>query len=591
MIAGCGFLTRLAIQRLLPGARPGALAAADLWIGLGALLAYLQLWSLGLRIGWAAWIAPLAAGSTGLVLGARRLGRGRLPPSLLPLGLAALGVLWLANRALAPAQDYDLGLYHLNAVGYALHFPAIPGLANLHERLGASNAHLVLVAFLHHGPWGGAAPHLASGLLVSMLFVDVASRFVARRPAGAPTFTDRLALLLVPAAVVAAGHIPTYRLSSPNLDLAAFVLVAAGLLYAAESVERGFRPEAALAAGGALAAAAATRPLYWLTTLLACGAVLLARRRPPLRTGAAVLALPGVLLAGWLARQAVLSGYPFFPATVAGLPVDWRVPASVVHDQNRWNDSWARWPGRSPDEVLGSWHWLSVWLRARAKDLDVIAPLAILAVVVPVLAAGRAGPRRPTGPMLAVVVPSLAALVGWFVVAPDPRFALAPIWLVPLALAAWALPPAAGRRPWALLLVATAVAAGLAAIGVRHPAWFLLAAFDLWALAALAAHLLRRTGMRRWLGEAALVSVALASVAIVADGGAFRPVRADGDGPLGTPPQPVASLAPFRTASGLEVWRPAGDADQCWGATLCAPQPSALLRLRGAGLREGFARR
>ena len=41
---------------------------------------------------------------------------------------------------------------------------------------------------------------------------------------------------------------------------------------------------------------------------------------------------PSSRVVGWLARQAILSGYPFFPATVGGLPVDWRVPASVVRE-------------------------------------------------------------------------------------------------------------------------------------------------------------------------------------------------------------------------------------------------------------------
>ena len=42
--------------------------------------------------------------------------------------------------------SYDSGLYHFSAVEYITRFAAIPGLGNLHERLGAANAHLLLVA-------------------------------------------------------------------------------------------------------------------------------------------------------------------------------------------------------------------------------------------------------------------------------------------------------------------------------------------------------------------------------------------------------------------------------------------------------------
>jgi hypothetical protein len=36
---------------------------------------------------------------------------------------------------------------------------------------------------------------------------------------------------------------------------------------------------------------------------------------------------------------------------------------------------------------LNSWDWFPHWLRARAKDLDVLAPLTLLAVLIPCLVA------------------------------------------------------------------------------------------------------------------------------------------------------------------------------------------------------------
>jgi hypothetical protein len=597
MLAGCGFLTRRALLRLLAVSPGGGLTRADLWIGLAALLVYLQLWSLAFSVGRAAWAAPAAAGVAGLALSTvRRRGfrLSRLSPVV--LGIAALGTLWVANRALALARDYDLGLYHLNVIGYALSYPAIPGLGNLHDRLGAGDAHLLFVAFLERGPWGAAAPHLANGLLVSMLFADVASRFVRRPAAHTPwSFTQRMALLLVPATIVVIGVRPEYRLSSPNLDLAAFVLYAVGALYLAECVERDFPPAAAITSISAFALAAVTRPLYWIPASLALACALFAAGRAKgsaarglLRPAVVTCALPGALLIGWMGRQAILSGYPLFPITVAGLPAGWRMPASAVHEMNRWVESWARSPGRNPDDVLGSWHWLTPWLRAEANDLDVFAPLLLLAGLVPALAAEDRGRGRRVAPMLAVLLPALVTVVVWFILAPDPRFALGPIWVVPVALAAWALPAGVRRPAAAPLLFGAIVAAGFVALGVRKPIWLSLAALDAWALAAIA---LRLFGPRRWQGllaQAAVVSVALGPIGIVAYRGAFDVVKADGGGPLGTPPTTVASVIPFQTASGLRLWKPAGGDDRCWGATLCAPQPNSLLQLRGATLRDGF---
>src|SRR5207248_5522580 len=127
-------------------------------------------------------------------------------------------------------------------------------------------------------------------------------------------------------------------------------------------------------------------------------------------------------------------------------------------------------------------------------------------------------------------------------VAPDPRFVFAPLWLVPAALAAWAVP--SGRPPAAALVLGALAGAGLVAVALQGMQWLVLAAVDAWALAAI----VRRP---RWLAQAALVSVALVPFGVVADRGAFGLVHADAGGTLGTQPEPVPGLVTVTTASGL----------------------------------------
>ena len=180
----------------------------------------------------------------------------------------AAGWAILADQALGPADDYDFGLYHLNLITYAEHYAAVPGLANLHIRLGAGDAHLLLAAFLDRSPVAGAGPHLVVGCSSSLLLLDVGLRLAPARHAE-PSFSRRLAVLLVPAAIVLASLAPLQRLSSPNLDLGVVVAAVVGMLYLAECVERGFDPGAGLAAAAMLAVASATRPLYWPLTVFA----------------------------------------------------------------------------------------------------------------------------------------------------------------------------------------------------------------------------------------------------------------------------------------------------------------------------------
>ena len=558
LIAACGSLTRRALLRVLSIPTGGVVRRADMWIGLAFVLIFLQVWSLFAAVD----VAPaVVLGAVGLAgIASWLTARWRFRPRRQSLGVTALtslGVLWFANRALAVPTDYDLGLYHASAIAYASHFATIPGLGNLQNRLGAGNGHFLLVAALGRWPWSDAGFRLGNGLLGAFLCVDIASRF--RRGAGSerdPSFTRRMALLLVPAALVASfsSNGTEFRLSSPNLDFAAFVLVAVGSLYLAECVEGTVEPVAALASTSALALAAVTRPLYWPATVLAALVILvmLGRRAPGRNRGVQLAALTGTLpfalLAGWASRQAVLSGYPFFPSTIVGLPVDWRVPASAVHHMNRVVMAWARWPRKNPTEVLASWDWLHVWLRSTLTNPDVLAPLLLLMCLLPALglrSSSDAARRKAwLAPLSGVLLLSVPILVAWFLFAPDPRFVLAPLWLVPIGLVAWALPTRADSGS--------------------------------------------KRARKNLLVYGTLGFLAVFVVAVDAKQGAFRPIVPHGKGPfrtykLGTPP-----IRAFETTSGLRLWRPT-HGDRCWSASLCTPQPNKHLSLRNTtGISHGF---
>lgn len=549
LLAGCGMFTRRAVLAWLSLSTERRLRPADLWIGLTAVVAYLQVWSLFGGIGPSTWFAPAVAGAAGVAVSGARL--PRLHPTrrtLIVATVTGVGILWLANRALGEATSYDSALYHFASIEYASDFATVPGLGNLHDRLGAGNAHLLFVAFLGQWPWSDAGFHLANGLLVAMLFVDIGARF--RAAADTASFTRHLALLLVPATLVSVGADTGSRLSSPSIDLPAFVLVAAASLYLAAWVERGREPVDALTTTALLALATATRPLFVVPTLIAGGYLVVASTRGSVATAAAavrstalVWTMPLAVLLGSAGRQAVLSGYPLFPAGFGGLPVDWRMPTSVLHDMSRTVRAWAREPEAPPEEVLASWAWLHDWLREQTTGIEVAAPLILLACVIPAIWFGRgdaAGRKSRRSALLAVLLPSTATLVAWFFLAPEPRFAWAPLWLVPCAFLAWALPSATpgslrSVAPWAPVLALTFVVAG-----------------------------------------------------VVASRGAFTPIKVWGGGPFRTFEVPEPQLEPFETESGLRLSHPAAGDERCYRALLCTPEVDARLRFRGAGLAEGF---
>jgi len=191
--------------------------------------------------------------------------------------------------------------------------------------------------------------------------------------------------------------------------------------------------------------------------------------------------------------------------------------------------------------------------------------------------------------MLAVVAPSALTLVVWFFTAPDPRFAWAPIWLVPAGLVAWALPPF--RRLSARWLLAFVGATGLAAlvlalIGIYHIIWIAPAAVIGWAVIAVLAG--RRAAP--FVAWGAALSVIVAGASIGLNNGRVHTSRANGKGPLGMPLLPPPSLIAVTTSAGLQLSQPVNGGDQCFAVTLCVPYtPNPRLHLRGRTVAQGFS--
>ncbi|MEJ5224399.1 MAG: hypothetical protein WHV44_08075 [Anaerolineales bacterium] len=129
-------------------------------------------------------ILPLEATALGLlVLPALALAlwqaRGFTIPRLSSMpapvwALLALFLLAVLHNAALPVSNFDIGLYHAQSIQWLEKFPAVPGLANLHERLGfnsnwfGANAWSGL-GFLHLADFRPASAALFLALLGSML--------------------------------------------------------------------------------------------------------------------------------------------------------------------------------------------------------------------------------------------------------------------------------------------------------------------------------------------------------------------------------------------------------------------------------------
>lgn len=452
------------------------------WIGLATLLCLTEFWSLFAPInkqfvsltlllaaagGVSAWTSRRR--QTPIRQEPLRFGWLRLPLFFIALALVA----WAATAASAQREivHYDTPLYHWNAVRWAKEHAIPPGLANLHIRLGTNTAWLLLAAWVDHGPLGdrtawvmpGFACVLFSAYLLHVLLISRQASFAMRSAA----------LLLLPYAI------QQLAVLGPGLgfDAPAQVILVAAFLELLRDCG-GTHPSSRSLKIATITAAVSfvIKPIgapatlaigllalgYWIRNLYA--------RNKRWVTGFKELSLPALLLMGWMARNALLSGYLLFPAPIMKLPVDWAVAVDApggshtdliqsARGLKSIIQAWARRPGpRYLEAVNAPLHeWVPAWYEANKQNIEVhrLPPVGALALL---LMYGIAIKRRRlhwnelTLPLVAI-----ACLLFWFHSAPDIRFGGGLFWLfyaVCVALLLAALSQRIGLRTrWVIAIV------------------------------------------------------------------------------------------------------------------------------------------
>jgi len=419
-----------------PPLRRGSDLWTAFWMGWALLLVGLQLWHFAVPINDAArWFFGIAGIAGWIAAGAApwRVIGGVVRRHFAALVAVAGAVWWMSNQAMAGPRFGDTGMYLVPTMHWYEEFPVVPGLANLHVPLGNNITYFLYGALLDGGPFTQrvyplintllALPLVARGLVASFRLV------FARGGAGVGDLFYSLALVPVFDIVF------SLYLTSPMPDTAVFLfgLVLAGELAVFLSARA--PSVAALLRLVFLSAAGLTVKLSIAGLAVATPAMALAwwlwRTRPGLAgaTRATALAL-GVALVPtvpWVVRNLVLSGFPFYPAMVYGLPVDWiaRVDATA----------WIQRPmAMAPLSTIFREH---VWWQKRLASLgwdeaDVMRPLAMLAVGVALWIVVRPiqwWRGRRTGVPLVVVLVPLAAFVFSFLNTPMPRYQGSTMWM------------------------------------------------------------------------------------------------------------------------------------------------------------------
>ena len=286
--------------------------------------------------------------------------------NLIPLALClTIG----AINALSNGFCYDTLLYHLAAIRWVAEFGSVPGLANLHGRLGF-NSDLHPLAALFGWPFGiEVGREFVNPIIIGSICAVLLQGVKLRRKeffTRASIYTGLLFLL---------GFRLLFSdcLSSPQPDVAGAgltLLVAWHLREVIQEVAPERKVGAFLACLMASALVVTFKLSYAVLGVAAAGvatAVIIFRER---RLGLIFGGVVAVFLFSvpWLCRGYITSGYPFYPSELGRINFDWTVPAETAQYEKDWILSWGRAPQQDFHSVLKNEDWFWPWLVTNLGD-------------------------------------------------------------------------------------------------------------------------------------------------------------------------------------------------------------------------------
>ncbi|HEV7765228.1 MAG TPA: hypothetical protein VGQ76_09520 [Thermoanaerobaculia bacterium] len=380
--------------------------ATRIWLGWAFALLIFQVLHLAVPLNVLATVPVFLIGITFSIPRRRYTRRGMI----MLLVIAAVAV-WIAMRSMLTPLVYDAGLYHFQTIRWLESFPIVPGLGNLHGRLGFNQSFFTYAASL------GVFEH-GSRIANGFLFLLTTATFLARlRPLADRPFANVPSIFALPVlgflAFSSPGFAsPTPDLASELLQLVIFVLLA-GVLF-----DRKLDDDASI-----VAILAATAITIKLSNLVFAAVVLaiafgLARRWR-------VIAFVMAVLAIWMTRGYLTTGAPMYPSTIGHIAFDWAVPRDEAAQMTALIREWARKPNTG-------------WV----NPLEWRMSAGLLGVACAVITLTKQRRLRE----LLILAPVFAGLAFWFFTAPDPRFAHALFFCFAMAAAMLFL---VSVRPWA----------------------------------------------------------------------------------------------------------------------------------------------
>jgi len=427
---------------------------SSFWIGFAGFLCVGQIWNLFLPADGYLWLINICLSILGFVL-ARKLIRSWIlsirdhwKSSTIFLFVLLVLAIQLAFLASKSTPTHDTGSYHLSVSLWLHDFPIVPGLSNLHSRMGFNSSLFTFSASLSEWIWTKRPHHIMMGPLILMTYLI--SFYGVRRIIFLQKKIDLAdvfaASLIIPAYFI--YHWMNYAASlSPNgvvffMLMAAFWLAIQGIYQGKKVIQKS---DFLLFASAVLFACLITVKItvavfaflmwgliiYWLVR--SNGNLEKKFRLAPIYW---IVVFTFLLIGPWLVRGIILSGYPFYPITFGGVNVDWKVPEIQANLDADWTRSYSRDSFDKPPE---SFEWVGNWfhnlfdiknLKAGGSLPIIISFIAGIILLPVILLHGKRSIFFVDKKIVLIFISLIVGIIVWFFTAPDMRFGIGYFWLI-----------------------------------------------------------------------------------------------------------------------------------------------------------------
>ncbi len=278
-------------------------------------------------------------------------------------------------------MHYDSDLYHAQSIRWIEEYGIVKGLGNIHVRFAYNSSVFALSALYSMRDAAGQSLHAVNGFIALLLSMEALALFDRRR------FWRADAWGLSDFARLGAFYYLTliYRdIVSPASDYCVMCIVFYIMIRWLSHLERGEKDAAPYSLLCVMGVYAITLKLTAGVILLLCikpACMLLKEKR--YKEIALYLLLGGSVIAVWMARTALLSGYLLYPFPALDvLNVDWKINAAAAALDAAEIKTWGRGLNNAALAELPVWEWFPNWFLTMLPTLGKLLIIADIVCII-----------------------------------------------------------------------------------------------------------------------------------------------------------------------------------------------------------------